>query len=189
MQRRRARGRGGQSSWRRQARGGPSWRKIRALEAPAELLRGRWLANNCFPLQNLGQRKAGGEGKWQTSLLFVSRPFVLQTNHRDPLVLSSCKEKEQRGKGGLCLGVWTKMVSLFTVWAKHQHDEPKPQTEKRRGGGGEEEEKKACWGEWSLCTKGGSKKRSRECEGGACGAGKGVEGSGVSALKEEARNG
>ena len=123
--------------------GGPSWRKIRALEAPAELLRGRWLANNCFLLQNLGQRKAGGEGKWQTSFLLVSRPFVLQTNHRDPLVLSSWKEKEQRGKGGLCLGVWTKMVSLFTVWAKHQHDEPKPQTEKRRGGLGEEEEKKA----------------------------------------------
>merc|ERR1719509_680822 len=54
MQMRRAGGRGGQSSWRRQARGGPSWRKIRALEAPAELLRGRWLANNCFLLQNLG---------------------------------------------------------------------------------------------------------------------------------------
>ena len=124
MERRRAGGRGRQSSWRRQAMGVPSWGKIRALEAPAELLRGRWLANNCFLLQNLLHRKAGGEGKWQTSFLLVSQPFVLQTNHCDPLVLSSWQEKEQRGKGGLCLGVWTKMVSLFTVWAKHQHDEP-----------------------------------------------------------------
>lgn len=33
----------------------------------------------------------------------------------------------------------------------------------------------ACWGEWSLCTKGGNKRRTRECQGEACGAGKGVE--------------
>ena len=70
-----------------------------------------------------------------------SRPFVLHTNHRDPLVLS----QEEKGKGDLCLGFGPKWSVYLPFGPKHQQDEPKPKQrgEKRRRGKRREERRQS----------------------------------------------
>ena len=116
----------------------------RVQEAPAELLRGRWLADNCLLLQSLCRRwLAGRKGKWPClDHLVHDLLYCIQTT-----VISCSPAGEGSKERRSLFGVLTKMASLFTFWGKHQHDEPKPKQRKegrgreggRRGGGGGEE--------------------------------------------------
>ena len=73
----------------------------RELEAPAELLQGRWLADNCFLLRILCRRwLAGRKGKWPClDHLVHDLLYFIQTT-----VISHSLAGEGARKGNLCLG-------------------------------------------------------------------------------------